>query len=159
LLDIAGIGKERLHLAWVSSAEAQRFVEVVIQATESIKARGKFDPQAYAFELAAAEMTLNGETLRWMVGKEVKITTKGDVYGRKWDKESFELILDAVIEREYHKNLIYQAVKEGYTSVRDINKKIGLDLKKISYLLADLEKTNMVEFTDMKERVPVFAVI
>jgi len=159
LFDIAGIGKDRLHLEWVSSAEAQRFVEVVTAVNESVKAQGKFDPKAFSFELAAAEMTLAGETLRWMVGKEVKITTHGDVYGRKWDTESFETILNAVLEREYQKNLIYRAVKEGYTSVRDINKKIGLDLKRISYLLADLEKTNKVEFTGMKDRIPVFAVL
>jgi coenzyme F420-reducing hydrogenase alpha subunit len=159
LFEIAEIGKDRLHLAWVSSAEAQRFVEVVTTVTESVKTQGKFDPKALSFELAAAEMTLSGEILRWMVGKEVKITTDGDVYGRKWDTKSFETILDAVLEREYQKNLIYQAVKEGYTSVRDIGEKIGLDLKRISYLLADLEKTNMVEFTGMKDRIPVFAVL
>jgi len=159
LFDIAGIGKDRIHLAWVSSAEAQRFVEVANTVNESVKAQGKFDPKAFSFELAAAEMTLAGETLRWMVGKEVKITTDGDVYGRKWDTESFETILNAVLEREYQKNLIYQAVKDGYTSVRDINQKIGLDLKRISYLLADLEKTNKVEFTGMKDRIPVFAVL
>jgi len=159
LFDIAGIGQERLHLAWVSSAEAQRFVQVVTAATESVKTLGKFDPKAFEYELAAAEMTLSGETLRWMVGKEIKITSKGDVYGRKWDVESFETILDGVLEREYQKNLIYKAVKEGHTSVRDINKKIGLDLKRISYLLADLEKTNKIGFTGMKDRIPVFAVL
>ena len=159
LFDISGIGQERLHLAWVSSAEAQRFVEVVIDATESVKTKGKFDPKDFEYELAAAEMTLSGETLRWMVGKEIKITTKGDVYGRQWDVESFETILDAVLEREYQKNLIYKAVKEGHTSVRDIRNKIGIDLKRISYLLADLEKTNKVEFTGMKDRIPVFSVL
>jgi len=143
----------------VSSAEAQRFVEVVTQTTESIKAQGKFDSDAFAFELAAAEKTLAGETLRWMVGKEIKITAKGDVYGRKWDVDSYETILDSVLEREYQKNLIYQAVKEGFTSVRDISEKIGLELGRISYLLADLEKTNKVEFTGMKDRIPVFAVL
>ncbi len=143
----------------MSSAEAQRFVEIVTQTTESIKAQGKFDSDAFAFELAAAEKTLAGETLRWMVGKEIKITAKGDVYGRKWDVDSYETILDSVLEREYQKNLIYQAVKEGYTSVRDISEKIGLELGRISYLLADLEKTNKVEFTGMKDRIPVFAVL
>ncbi len=143
----------------MSSAEAQRFVEVVTQTTESIKAQGKFDSDAFASELAAAEKTLAGETLRWMVGKEIKITAKGDVYGRKWDVDSYETILDSVLEREYQKNLIYQAVKEGYTSVRDISEKIGLELGRISYLLADLEKTNKVEFTGMKDRIPVFAVL
>jgi len=134
-------------------------VEVVTQTTESIKAQGKFDSDAFAFELAAAEKTLAGETLRWMVGKEIKITAKGDVYGRKWDVDSYETILDSVLEREYQKNLIYQAVKEGFTSVRDISEKIGLELGRISYLLADLEKTNKVEFTGMKDRIPVFAVL
>jgi F420-non-reducing hydrogenase iron-sulfur subunit len=159
LFDIAGIGKDRLHLAWVSSAEAQRFVEVVTNVTESIKSQWEFYPNAFTSELAAAEMTLSGETLRWMVGKEVTITTKGDVYGRKWDIESYESILDFVLEREYQKNLIYQTVKEGYTSVRDISKKIGLDLKRISYLMADLEKTNRVEFAGMKDSIPVFAAL
>lgn len=134
-------------------------MEVVTQTTESIKAQGKFDSDAFAFELAAAEKTLAGETLRWMVGKEIKITAKGDVYGRKWDVDSYETILDSVLEREYQKNLIYQAVKEGFTSVRDISEKIGLELGRISYLLADLEKTNKVEFTGMKDRIPVFAVL
>jgi predicted transcriptional regulator len=143
----------------VSSAEAQRFVEVVTTVTESVKSQGKFDPKALSSELAATEITLAGETLRWMVGKEVKITTDGDVYGRKWDTETYESILDAVLEREYQKNLIYQAIKDGSTSVRDINEKIGLDLKRISYLLADLEKTNKVEFTGMEDSKPVFAVL
>ncbi len=159
MLDIAGIGKDRLHLAWVSSAEAQRFVEIVTNAIDSVKAQGKFDTQAFAFELAAAESTLAGETLRWMLGKELKITTKGDVFGRRWDTDTFESILDSMLEREYQKNMIFQAVKDGHTSVRDIHKKIGLDLKRISYLLADMEHTNMVEFVGMKESKPIFAAL
>jgi len=106
-------------------------VEVVTTGTESVKSQGKFDSDAFASELAAAEKTLAGETLRWMVGKEIKITADGDVYGRQWDVDSYETILDSVLEREYEKNLIYQAVKEGHTSVRDISKKIGLELERI----------------------------
>jgi len=159
LLDITGIGKDRLHLAWVSSAEAQRFVDVVTQTTATVKGLGKFDPQVFALALAAAEMTLGGEALRWLVGKEVKLTTGGDVYGRKWDTERYESVIDAMLEREYYKNLIYQAVKEGCTSVRDICKKVGLELKKVSYLLADLEKTNQIEFKCMEDRKPVFAAL
>jgi len=159
LLDIAGIGKERLHLAWVSSAEAQRFAEIVTNVTESIKNQGKFDPDSFIFELDAAEITLAGETLRWLVGKEVKITTDGDVYGRNWDKESFESILDSALEREYQMNVIFQAIKQGCKSVRDISSKIGLDLMRVSYLLADMEKRSIVEFTGMEDRKPVFAAL
>jgi F420-non-reducing hydrogenase iron-sulfur subunit len=159
LLDIAGIGKDRLHLAWVSSAEAQRFVEVTTSTIDIVKGLGKFDPKAFALALSAAEMTLGGEALRWLVGKEVKLTTSGDVYGREWDAERYESVMDAMLEREYYKNLIYQAVKEGCTSVRDICNRVGLELKKVSYLLADLEKTNQIEFKCMEDRKPVFAAL
>ncbi len=157
LFDLAGIGSDRLHLAWVSSAEAQRFVEVVNAVTDSIKSQGKFDPQHYALQLTAVENTLSGEPIRWLVGKEIRITTKGDVYGRRWDQDSFEKILDAALEREYHKNLVLQAIKDGCAAPRDISGRTGLALKQTSYLLADLEKTGMVEFKKMEACKPVFA--
>ena len=159
LLDLAGIGRDRLHLAWVSSAEAQRFVDIVTQATQSIKEQGPFDAAAQALPLQAAENTLTGETIRWMVGKEVQITTKGDVYGRPWDEDSFEKILGAALEREFHKNLILEGIKEGRTAPRDLSPVIGLDLKRISYLLADMEKTGMVAFKGMEDSKPVFAAL
>jgi hypothetical protein len=43
--------------------------------------------------------------------------------------------------------------------VRDIHNKIGLDLKRISYLLADMENRNIVEFVGMEESKPVFAAL
>jgi predicted transcriptional regulator len=132
-------------------------VEVTTTATTVIKNLGKFDPQVFASELSAAEMTLGSEALRWLVGKEVKLTTGGDVYGRKWDTQEYESVIDGMLEREYLKNLIYQAIKEGCKSVRDVSQRLGLEIKKVSYLLADLEKTNRVEFKCMEDRKPVFA--
>jgi hypothetical protein len=159
LLELAGIGKDRLHVAWVSSAEAQRFVEVVKSVTESVKAQGHFDPEAFSLQLDAAERTLNTEIVRWLIGKEKKLTKQGDVYGRVWDSTQLQCVLDTVLEREYKKHLIYQAIKEGHTSVRDVSKRTGLELRMISYLLTDMEKTNMVEFKGMHDRIPEFAAI
>jgi len=104
-------------------------------------------------------MTLSGEITRWIVGKEVKTTTVGDVYGRKWDVQTYESIVDTVLTREYHKNLIYQAIRNGDTSVRAISARVGIDLKRVSYLLADMEKTSKVTFKGMENRIPVFAAI
>ena len=143
----------------MSSAEAQRFAEVATTVTDSIRNQGKLDATAFDMQLSAAEMTLDGETLRWLVGKEVKITTKGDVYGRKWDVEKYETVLFDMLEREYHKNLIYLAIKQDCTNVRAISEKTGLDILRISYLLADMERTSMVEFTGMEDSKPVFAAL
>ena len=159
LLDISGIGKDRLHFAWVSSAEAKRFTEVSTRVIDSVKAQGKLDTSAFDLQLSAAKMTVDGETIRWLVGKEVKITTKGDVYGREWDVDTYEKILFDTLEREYHKNLIYLAIKQNCTNVRAISKKTGLEILRISYLLADMEWTGVVGFTGMKDRKPVFAAL
>ena len=55
--------------------------------------------------------------------------------------------------------MIYLAIREGATSVRDISAMIDVDLLRVSYLLADLERTNMVEFTGMQDSKPVFAAL
>jgi hypothetical protein len=107
-------------------------------------------------ELSAAEMTARSETLRWLVGKEVSLTTKGDVYGRRWDVDRFEEILTSALKREYDNNLICIALREGLTSVRDISKRTGLELAKISHIISDLEKSNQVVFKGHREGVPVF---
>jgi len=159
LLDISGIGKDRLHFAWVSSAEAQRFIDVATHAINSVKGQGKLDNFALDLQLNAAEMTMNGETMRWLIGKEVRITTKGDVYGRQWDVKKYEGVLFEMLEREYHKNLIYLAIKQGCTNVRTISEKTGLEILRISYLLADMERISMVEFTGMEDSKPVFAAL
>jgi hypothetical protein len=158
-LDLTGIGKDRLHLAWVSSAEAQRFAQIATDVTGSIKEKGQLDARDFELELEAALMTVSTETLRWLVSKELKITAKGDVYGRKWDAATYQSIMDSVLEREYHKNLIYLSIKQGNESVRKISTQTGLELKKVSYLLADLEKTNRVAFNAMEDHKPVFSVL
>ena len=159
MLDLTGIGKDRLHLSWVSSAEAQRFAQIAAEVTASIKDQGPFDPRAFELESEAALMTVSAENLRWLVSKELKIAARGDVYGRKWDTDSYETIMDSVLEREYHKNLIYLAIQRGSQSVRQISERTGLALPQVSYLLADLEKTNRVAFIAMEDSKPVFGVL
>ena len=124
--------------------------------TESIKSQGEFDPHSFELELDAAEMTAQSEILRWLVGKEVSLTTKGDVYGRRWDADRFEEILTSVLKKEYNNSLICIALREGLTSVRDISKRTGLELVNISHMISDLEKTNQVVFKGHSEGVPVF---
>ena len=45
----------RLHLSWISSAEAQKFVQVVTDFTEKIRTLGP-NPLAGKLELTAMEM-------------------------------------------------------------------------------------------------------
>ena len=57
------------------------------------------------------------------------------------------------------KHLILSAIKDGAVNPRAIRDKVGLDLRRISYLLADLEKTSAVAFQKMEDKKPVFAAL
>jgi hypothetical protein len=159
LLDLSGIGRDRLHLEWLSSAEAQRFTEIAKKTVDSIKKVGPLDQEVLSMNLAAAELTVDAESVRWLVGKELAITTKGDIYGRSWDITKYEKVLDDALEREYHSNLIILALRDGHTSVRDISKRTGLEVLRISYLLADLERVGRAEFVGMTDSMPAFAAL
>ena len=159
LLDLTGIGSDRLHVDWVSSAEAKRFTEIATTAIENVRRLGPLEPAKFARELAAAQMVTDSETVRWLVGKQLKITEKGDVYGRPWDAEKYQTVLDDALLREYQKSLIYLAIKGGLTDVRGVAAQTGIELLRVSYLLADLELKKMVEFQGMKDSIPVFAAL
>ena len=59
LLKFAGF-EDRLHLDWISSAEAQKFVQVVTDFTEKIKALGP-SPLTGALDLSAIESACEAE--------------------------------------------------------------------------------------------------
>ncbi len=159
LLGLTGIGAERLHVDWVSSAEAKRFVEIVTEVTDKVTELGPFDPKDFTMQLEAAELVVKGEVMRWLVGKQQKIVDKGDVYGRPWKEEKFQQVLDEQLVREYEKSLIYLAIKSGTKTVREMAEQTGIETLRVSYLLADLEQKKMVEFTGMQESIPVFAAL
>jgi predicted Rossmann fold nucleotide-binding protein DprA/Smf involved in DNA uptake len=158
-LELTGIGRKRLKLAWVSSAEAQRFAQVARDIVQDVKDLGPLDPQSYKLELTAARRTLDGEIVRWTVGTEKRIIEQGDVYDRSWDEERFHQVLDQIATKEYTKNLIYSALEQDCRTVRDVGARTGLELKQISYLLADMERNGMVEFKGMHEHKPEFATL
>ena len=61
LLDFVGLGG-RVHLAWISSAEAQRFAQVVAEFTDHIRAMGPNPLKAY--QLISSGAVKRGPTAR-----------------------------------------------------------------------------------------------
>ncbi len=159
VLEAAGIEPERLHLEWVSSAEAQRFADVATSIVDTVTELGPLDRKKNNLALQAVRRTLDGEIVRWTVGKETALTDKGDVYGRSWDQDRFEATLDSIAQAELEKNLIYEALNQGCTSVREVASLTGMKLARISFVMADMERTGMIEFKGMEDHKPQFAAV
>jgi len=116
------------------------------------------DREGFGLELKALRMTLDGEFVRWTVGKEKPITDHGDVYGRSWDPERFEAALEAIASKEYDKNLICGAFEQGCQTLREVAGLTGLELHRVSHLLTDLEKYGRVQLTGMDNHTPHYSI-
>ena len=85
LLEMAGIDSERLLLDWVSAGEGERFSQVVRQFVEKIRQSWSFSSRSKRRRqrLLAIKASLEGEKIRWMVGKGPELLEKENVYGER----------------------------------------------------------------------------
>ena len=117
LLVKAGIHHNRLHLDWVSAAEAERFASIVTDFTQQVKSLGpigkaeELDGQELIDRLNAVHGALAGEKLRWLVGSELKLLTEGNVYGEKVEEEELLSVVEQSADEEYAKNRILLMLK------------------------------------------------
>jgi F420-non-reducing hydrogenase iron-sulfur subunit len=156
LLDLSGIGSDRLQLRWVSAAEGQIFANYVKELSESIGVMGPFDPDRFELELAAVVATLSTPRLRWLMGIDRQITERENVYHEKIDETRFADLMQVAVETEYQKALICEALKPAPMSVREIAVKTSLPIYTVSQRLGDLEKYGRVDLCSYDGTTPRF---
>ena len=156
LLDLSRIGGDRLCLRWVSAAEGKLFAEYVTQFTEVTRNLGPFDPAQYEMELEAVETALTSRRLRWLMGIELSLTRKGNVYGESLPEERYKKLLEQATEEEYQSALISAAIKREPLSVREIAFLTGLPVYTVSLHLGELERRHQAEIQSYQGTTPKF---
>lgn len=156
LLDLSGIGRNRMQVSWVSSAEGQAFANYVTQFSEQTRQLGPFDPDEHKRPLAAVEETLNSSRIRWLMGVDRQITERENVYHEKMDPEEYTRILHKAIEEEYEKAMILEVIKEGPQLVREISATIGLPKQRVSFWLNQLKNSGQAQIASLEENTPKF---
>jgi coenzyme F420-reducing hydrogenase delta subunit len=138
LLDMAEVGSERVLLDWVSAGEGERFSQIVRQFVEKIKGLGPFPLDQKAKErLRAVQASLEGEKIRWIVGKGPELMEKENVYHEILPREKLELIIQNTIRDELIKNRIISLLESKSLSAAEINDQLGLKLNEtLSYLVS-----------------------
>jgi F420-non-reducing hydrogenase iron-sulfur subunit len=145
LLDLSGIGRQRMALRWVSAAEGQLFANIVSEITETVKVLGPFDANRFSMELAAIESVLRAPRMRWLTGMDRHITEHQNVYGDKIDEAEYQRMAQQAMQDEYLKALIMESLKEGPLSVREMAAKTGIPVYTVSQKLNDLERRGQAE--------------
>ncbi len=152
LLEMAGIGSERLLLDWVSAGEGERFSQVVRQFVEKVRGLGPFPlDQGMGERLQAVKTSLEGEKIRWMVGKAPELMEKENVYGERVDAERVGEVLETTVREELRKNRILIFLEAGTMTAKEISKKLNLSLKKTLPLLVSLVGEGRIGFDPSEE--------
>jgi F420-non-reducing hydrogenase iron-sulfur subunit len=130
LLADEGIGEERLILDWVSAGEGQRFAELIGRFTEQIRSSGPLPAtEEVDATLRAIQASLEGEKIRWMVGKAPELLEKENVYGERTDPERVREVLEATVRDELRKNRILRILEAGSMTAREISGKLDIALR------------------------------
>jgi len=138
LFEMAGVGSARILLDWVSAGEGERFAQVVRQFVEKIKQLGPFvlDPDTKE-KLDAIRASLDGEKIRWMVGKGPELLEKENVYGERLPGAKIEEVVEGTIRDEFIKNRIILLVESKPLAATEISNRLNLRLKDtLSYLVS-----------------------
>jgi F420-non-reducing hydrogenase iron-sulfur subunit len=156
LLDLSGIGRDRMALRWVSAAEGQIFANTVKELTESTLKQGPLDLSRYGMQIAAVESVLQAPRMRWLTGMDRHITERGNVYGEKVDEKLYQEVARKAMKDEYYKALIMESLKAGPQSVREMASTTGLPVYTVSLQLNDLEKRGQAGLLGYEGTTPKF---
>ena len=164
LLELAGVEPERFNLKWCSSAEAQRFVDIVTGMIGTIKelgplGSGRSSGEALKKNLTAARDAISGERLRWLLGKEYNLETSANTFGEKFTEEKYREMLDVSVRDEFYKSRILNLTREKTLSVKDMAPELGLDAAEVLRLVTMLRGRNIVDVKEVKGTSPLYTAL
>ena len=158
LLEMAGVGSDRLLLDWVSAGEGERFSQVIRQFVEKIRGLG---PSPIDLEmrgrLQAVQSSLEGEKIRWMVGKGPELIEKENVYHEQLPKERLDAAIETTIRDELIKNRIIALVESKPLPAAEISQTLNLKLKETLDYLVSLIGEGKIGFDPSEEgKIPKY---
>jgi F420-non-reducing hydrogenase iron-sulfur subunit len=138
LFEMAGLGSERILLDWVSAGEGERFAQVVRQFVDKVRGLGPWVlDEEKKQKLHAIKASLEGEKVRWMVGKGPELLEKENVYGERLPQERILTMMEGTIRDEFIKNRIVLLVDSKSLPAREISNTLKLRLgDTLSYLVS-----------------------
>jgi F420-non-reducing hydrogenase iron-sulfur subunit len=156
MLDLSGIGQDRLCLRWVSASEGRLFAEYVAQFSQRTRDLGPFDPGRFEKQLEAIETALASPRLRWLMGMDLHLTRRGNVFQEKIPQGDYHRLLETAAEEEYQGAVMLNLLKDGPLSVRQIALRSGLPVYTVSLRLGELERRHQARLSSYEGTTPRF---
>ncbi len=160
LLELAGVNPDRLVLDWVSAGEGEHFATLVRDFTERIKALGPLGrSEGLSWDelqkrLAAARRVMEGEQIRWLVGREREMVDKGDVYGQPISQEVFDALLEPSVVAEYLRSRLLLLTADRPLSVKAMAGEMGMAPRLVLPHIVALEQAGLMAMVGIEGNSP-----
>ena len=151
-----------MSLAWVSAAEAPRYVEIVTAFTEKIQSLGPLgvseglDREVLTFKLKAAKTLSEQEKFRWILGKKTEFSKEGNVYGEVFTRHELNRLLQGLITEDFKVHEILQLLETRSLSVKEIAQRLGLSPRLVLKHITALRRRKLVDLKGIKEGSPYY---
>jgi F420-non-reducing hydrogenase iron-sulfur subunit len=162
LLEDAGIDPKRLRLEWVSASEGEKFSKVVTEFTEQVKNLGPSNVKkdnVLKTMVAAADGASETFRLRALVGKELDLEKKGNVYGNKLEQTELEKLIDQATKEEFERALILELSKSKAMSVKELGKIMNVPTDKVLRHIVALRQKNLLAMEHPEGFTPTYKTI
>jgi coenzyme F420-reducing hydrogenase delta subunit len=162
LIALTGLELGRLRLEWVSAAEGQRFAQVVTEFTEQIRKLGPSPvsgekPNQQIFEnLQAAKNAAAGFKLRILVGRELELTEKNNVYQERLSQEEFDSMLDEIVEAEFIQHKIHLLTRTKPLPVKVLAEAVEMKPAAVLRQIVDMRRRNMIALDHIEGTTPFY---
>ena len=162
VLKRSGINPERLGLEWIAASEGERFAETIRNFTRQIKALG---PNPVAGEkpdmeimeaLYAARNAVEDFRLRTLVGKELVLVEKENVYDENISQERLDELMDNAIIEELVRTRILLLAKDKPQSVKGLAKKMKVPSREVLKHIVTLRDRNLIRLESIEGTTPLY---
>ena len=106
--------------------------------------------------IRAALRTVDGERIRWLLGKKGALITTGDVFGEVVSEPRYDVIVHKAASIELERNLLLQEMEEGPRTVHDLHETTRIPKPEIVRHIIALRKWRLVEQVGMKGQSPQY---
>jgi predicted transcriptional regulator len=162
VLERSGMEPERLGLEWIAASEGERFAETIKKFTEQIRTLG---PNPVAGEkpdmrimesLYAARNAVEDFRLRTLVGKELVLVEKENVYDEKISQEKIDELMDIAIDEELVRTRILLLAKDEPQSVKGLAKKMNVPSQEVLKQIVTLRDRNLIRLENIEGTTPLY---
>jgi F420-non-reducing hydrogenase iron-sulfur subunit len=166
LLEIIGLEK-RVLLDWVSASEDVKFEEIIQEFTDHIKSLGPNTIQDEENEdlieqIDAIGRVVNDPRIRTMIGRERKITTQENVYGKVLDKEYFDQLLEEALFDEFVCQRMLIKMENGPASVKEMADRLQIKSNRVLRFIEKLKGNGSIDnviSAEIDEATPYYQTI